>query len=166
MESRNRIGRDQFKSFEKETIFRHLFPGHMSKVFGKVGGGDREYKVRLIQSMTPGQRSIFAFMAIYFHNVLGWNLFLYGFASDIEQGFFKMLKDGLNHLEDQRLNEIVTRVETRYHEIKMIDPNSNRFEDLDSEYEAVKSASLDNAVNYIKNNTDEFFIFESGTETA
>lgn len=87
---------------------------------------------------------------------------MYGFVSDIEKGLFEDIRSGLEYIGNTQLLEIVSRVETRYREIGRIDPADNRFEDIDIEYASVTDASVNNTVRYIKNNADEFFIFESG----
>ena len=100
-------------------------------------------------------------MAIYFHNVLGWNLFLYGFSREIKDGMFEKMKAGLEYIGDDELLDIIIRVEERYRTLKEIDPHRNVFEDLDQEYEQQKESSLNNAVTFIKNHTEEFFVIKN-----
>ncbi|MGD9202655.1 MAG: hypothetical protein PVI26_13920, partial [Chitinispirillia bacterium] len=114
----------------------------------------------LINEMTQGQQSIFMFMIIYFHNVVGWHLFLYGFLTEIERGLFGRINDGLKYLGDKDLLSNISQVEMRYKKLKEINPNQNLFKDVDIEYEKIKEESFRNATQYIKNHTDEFFVFD------
>jgi hypothetical protein len=89
MDTLVQIDRKFFQSVNDKELLKHILPASLRSVAGKVGGGDQKYKAALIDQLTQGQRSVFMFMAIYFHNVLGGNLFLYGFSREIKDGFFE-----------------------------------------------------------------------------
>ena len=160
MDTRVKIDRNQFLELKDIEIYRQIIPESLAKISGKVGGGDKKLKERLINEMTQGQQSIFMFMIIYFHNVVGWHLFLYGFSTELKRGMFGRIKDGLKYLGDKDLLSNISQVEMRYKKLKEINPNQNLFEDVDIEYEKIKEKSFKIATQYINNHTNEFFIFE------
>lgn len=160
MDTLVRIDRKFLLDLNDKELFKHILPESLRSVAGRVGGGDQKYKADLIDQLTQGQRSAFMFMVIYFHNVIGWNLFLYGFSREIKDGLFEKMKTGLEYIGDHQLLDILTRVEERYRILEKIDPHHTVFKDLDQEYEQQKEMSLNNAANFIKKHTEEFFVIK------
>jgi hypothetical protein len=160
MDMRVVINRYHFEQLNDIEIFQNILPIPLAKISGKIGGGDQMLKEQLINAMTKGQQAIFMFMIIYFHNVAGWQLFLYGFQTEIKSGMLDKIKNGLNYLGDKILLSNFSQVETRYKAMMKIDPGQNLFEDLDIIYETIKVESFKNATKYIKTHENEFFIFK------
>ena len=160
METRVPLTRNQFLALSDLELYHHMLPEPLAKIAGKVGGGDKQLKERLINEMSPAQQAVFTFMIVYFHNVVGWQLFLFGFADDIRRGMLGRIKEGLRFLGDTKLLENITSVEKRYNGLPSIEPDRNLFEDADREYESIKEASFKNATRYIRKHPDEFFIFQ------
>lgn len=79
MDTRVVIDRNKFKTLDAMEMFRCIQPEPLAKICGKVGGGDQKLKELLISQLTQGQQSVFMFMVIYFHNVVGWYLFFVWF---------------------------------------------------------------------------------------
>ena len=144
-----------FVNLEKEKLLYAVFPEDFSQNVGKKHENLKE----VMATCTKGQQSLFSFMGIYYHNKCGWNLFLYGLSSRIEEGLFESTKSGLAYLGDKKLFDLFIRVEKRYFAYKNIDPYQNIFEDLDFEYNSIKEDSLINAIKFVRNHPQEFFKF-------
>jgi hypothetical protein len=147
---------DEFMRTEGEALSKLVFPEAFFQRIGKK----HEYTKEVLVTLTKGQQSVFMFMTVYHHNVCGWNLFLYGLSSRIEEGLFDKLKSGLEYLGDKKLLDILLQVEERYLKEEEMNPDKNTFEDLDAAYEKIKNESLMNAAGFIKNHPDEFVIFK------
>lgn len=158
MDTRVPLNRKRFEQLSDLELFQYILPEPLAGMAGKVGGGDQQLKARLISELSPGQQAILSFMVIYFHNVVGWHLFIYGFSTDIGNGLFDKIKTGLRYLEDTNLLHHVEKVEKRCSELGGIDPHENKFEDIDPEYEQIKEESFRIASHHIRTHKDEFYL--------
>jgi len=90
------INRKSFSNLKDEELVHNVFP---KDLFSRIRGKHPSYKKQVISTLTQGQQALFAFMTIYYHNVLGWRSFVEAFSFEIANGFLKTLQTtnkGLN----------------------------------------------------------------------
>ncbi len=150
------ISRDEFLNLPDEELFKHAFPADFSEIVGKR----YDIKLKTISKWTLGQRSVFMFIALYYHNTQGWESFLNAYSDAFHLGFMEDLKNGLKYLEDEKLLSIVNSIEEVWAIDNNMDLQREQFITLDDEYEKTKYTSLANAAGYIRDNPDEFIIFK------
>lgn len=138
-------------------LLGRVFPEKLMRVAGRAGGGDQEHKRRLIRELTPGRRAVFMFVAIYAHNIYGWESFLSGLAAEIDRGMLDDMEEGVRHLCDSRLLGIVSRCKKLYCSRESGRRKRAQYAELDKEYECIREESLRNAVEFVKHRPEEFF---------
>lgn len=140
MDSLVRVDKATFFNYSDEQIIQKIFP----EDFWAIRGKDYEYKKRVVGDLNKGQRPVFVFIAVYFHNVAGWGLFFKAFEYEITRGFFNSLEESLAYLNDQKLLSIIRRGRKIYFN-KDDSLKKKAYSQLDSGYEKIKNESLKNA---------------------
>lgn len=144
---------NELQAYGNEDLIKHALPEIISKIRGK----HPDFKKQVIDTLTRGQKSLFMFLTVYYHNVLGLKSFVNGYSYEIDRGFLEEIRSGLEYLGCTKLLDIIIRCEKNYLSNVGTDLKSNQYEELDSEYEKIKNVSLENAANYIRNHHEEFY---------
>lgn len=155
MSSRPVISRELFESLEDEALLRAVFDPSLMQIRGR----DYAFKRSVLNSLTAGQRSLFMFISLFYHNTLGWEKFMNAFSLYFPEGYLWDIKEGLAYLNERELSDIIERCERLFYSSQDETEKAREYGILGELYDELKEKSLRRVVDFIRTHCDEFVVF-------
>jgi hypothetical protein len=146
----------------------------------QVRGQSLEKKKQVYETLTPGQKSLFAFWVMYGHTQMGWlQFYLSGSYIGGYEQFLPMIKAGLKHIDDTAMLENVMEAEKLYrayqadlrasqtpaeeHPVSQVDLEKikQEFSKVDERLFPLLGKIMEKTEQYIRASPEEFIVFES-----
>lgn len=154
MGSRPEISKDLFDTLEDEALLRAVFDSSLSQIRGR----DYAFKRSVLETLTAGQRSLFMFISLFYHNTLGLEKFMTAFSFYFPEGYLTDIREGLIYLETRELSELIEQCGNIFYSAENDNVKAREYRALDEMYDSIKEKSLRCAVNFIRTHSDEFVI--------